>query len=247
MTCTDSSLACDSTNLVLRAAKVLMNHPSSSSRQQGVHIHLHKQIPSGAGLGGGSSNAATTLVGLNRLWGLNLSTSELAKLAGHLGSDVPFFLFGPSSLCTGRGQIVVPIAPPTPLWAMLVLPEWSLATPKVYHTFDRMDLGTSQALAELPWEQWSQLSADRLLPHLVNDLEPAAFAVCPALGNLRDQLEQHLHRPIRMSGSGSSLFTLFDTLEQAEAASTIVRNHFKIRVLTVRLAVESHSFEDPAC
>src|SRR5690606_28708871 len=145
-----------------------------------------KRIPVGAGLGGGSSDAARTLVALNRLWDLELSLDQLQTLAANLGSDVGFFLYQPSAECIGRGEQVQPIAPPAPAAALLICPPYGLSTPEVYRAFDRMGLGDSGAVQTAPpWQQWAQLQAEHLLPLLVNDLEPAAFAVKPDLGKLR--------------------------------------------------------------
>jgi 4-diphosphocytidyl-2-C-methyl-D-erythritol kinase len=188
-------------------------------------------------LGGGSSDAACTLLGLNRLWELHWPIDQLARVAANLGSDVPFFLHGSSSICTGRGQIVRPVQPPQPRWIVLILPaNLALPTPAVYRKFDELGLGGHSSVAnQPPWEQWAELSAGPLLGRLVNDLEPAAFALCPELGRLRDQLEQQFSRIIRMSGSGSCLFTLFD--DQAEAHEAVERIRQLKNLATRALAV----------
>jgi 4-diphosphocytidyl-2-C-methyl-D-erythritol kinase len=112
--CDDPKLPTDERNLVVKAARLLMSK-LPRERQQGiggVEIELQKRIPSGAGLGGGSSDAATTLVALNRLWALNWQSNQLAEVAAQLGSDVAFFLHGPSSICTSRGEVVEPTPAP---------------------------------------------------------------------------------------------------------------------------------------
>ena len=191
----------------------------------GVKVQLSKKIPAGGGLGGGSSDAARMLLGLNRLLGMEYPIEKLAPLAAQLGSDVPFFLRGPSSICTGRGEIVHPIARPAPRWAVLMLPEIAMSTPRVYQVFDSLGPGKAQAgLDQPPWERWTSLNADELLPRLINDLEAPAFQISPQLGQLRADLEQALGRIVRMSGSGSTLFTLFDEEDAAKkAAATIDR------------------------
>ena len=207
-----------------------------------VVMNLSKRIPAGAGLGGGSSDAAAALVGLNRLWNLNYTTDRLSTIAATLGSDVPFFLYGPSSVCTGRGERVQPVAPPSPKWCLLVLPDMSLPTPAVYKRFDDLRLGSERDVELQPaWRGWSDLSADQLLPRLANDLEPAAFAIEPRLGQLRGEIESLLARPIRMSGSGSSLFTLFDDATSADRAAERVTRQLGVRALAVTLAPR---FED---
>lgn len=227
LSCDHPTLPLDGRNLVVRAATALADHVSrvgegpTDDGMTPVSAFLNKRIPSGAGLGGGSSDAAATLIGLNRLWKLGWPVERLATIAATLGSDVPFFLHGPSSVCAGRGEMVCPVAPPDiskrsaaangSAWAVLVLPKIELSTPAVYGRFDQMKLGREQAIADEPdWASWSKLSAAELMPRLVNDLEPAAFALRPQLKELRDVLERGLGRVVRMSGSGSSLFTLCD-------------------------------------
>lgn len=203
----------DESNLILRAAKALQAEMTDAERRrcQGTAITLFKMIPMGGGLGGGSSDAASALVGLNQLWHLKWSRDRLAAIGARLGSDVPFFFFGPSSVCTGRGEQVRPIAPPTPRQVVMFLPPILMPTPQVFRQFDALGLGSDIAVAKQPdWGRWSQLSAKELLPLLVNDLEPAAFAISAQLREFRQHVEEVLGRPVRMSGSGSTLFTLFD-------------------------------------
>jgi 4-diphosphocytidyl-2-C-methyl-D-erythritol kinase len=238
MSCTDSSLPCDDTNLVIKAARLLRANPADS-----VSIHLEKQIPHGGGLGGGSSDAAFTLTALNRFWDLKKSNEELAGLAGRLGSDVPFFLFGPSSICRGRGEVVRPIpAPAIAKWVVLILPALSMPTPAVYRQFDAMKAGRQADIAIEPdWNQWAALPSQELLLKLVNDLEPPAFAIEPKLGSLRAALEKTLDRPVRMSGSGSSLFTLYDEKDEAAAAARALTEQHGLRAMGVELAPRQSS------
>lgn len=215
LNCDDPSLPCNQDNLIVKAAMALR------TAGQGVRIKLTKRIPAGGGLAGGSSDAATTLVGLKKLWNLPLHRDELVKVASRLGSDIPFFFFGPSGICTGLGEIVRPIAPPKPRWAILILPPFGMPTPAVYRQFDQLHLGKAEAINFQPdWELWTQLSATELLPKLINDLELPAFDLNPSLGKLRDQWENRLSRPVRMSGSGSTLFTLYDTKQEAEEVAS---------------------------
>ena len=210
-----------------------------SRRSRGANIALQKRIPTGAGLGGGSSDGATAMIGLNRLWATDLSMERLAELAGQCGSDLPFFFHGPSSICTGRGQFVKPTPPPAARWGVLVLPRIAMPTPAVYRKFDEMRLGNESNLAHTPdWQAWAELSAESLLPCLVNDLETPTFALCPELGELRTAIETLLKRPVRMSGSGSSLFTLFDDQAGAELAVKHIGVSQGVSALSVRLAPE---------
>jgi 4-diphosphocytidyl-2C-methyl-D-erythritol kinase len=149
---------------------------------------------------------------------MNRTPEELAALAAKLGSDIPFFFYGPSSICTGLGEIVRPIPPPRARRALLIFPPFGMPTPKVYRRFDEMKLGERRNIEEEPdFSAWAKLSAIELLPNLVNDLEAPAFDQNPAMADLRVRWERRLGRVVRMSGSGSTLFTLYDN--QAEAAS----------------------------
>jgi len=243
LTCDLPGLPCDERNLVVRIALAfgeavrsgksavpINGHPGDQPRRTvglgepvedtGIRATLQKRIPVGAGLGGGSSDAARTLLALNQLWEAEWAADVLSAFAARFGSDLSFFVYGPSSVCRGRGEVVVPIARPTPGWAVLVLPKLSMPTAEVYRRFDQMKLGRASDVSDEPdWNQWTRLNSLELLPKLVNDLEAPAFAIAPQLGELRARVEELLGRPVRMSGSGSSLFTLFDTESEAKDAS----------------------------
>jgi 4-diphosphocytidyl-2-C-methyl-D-erythritol kinase len=151
-----------------------------------------------------------------------LPIDRLSAICATLGSDVAFFCHGPSSVCSGRGQIVRPIAKPAPRWVVLILPAMAVPTGPVYGRFDELlseadRMLLKQAVETEPnWEEWRLLPAEALLAKLVNDLERPAFDLHPALARLRGELEQFVGRIVRMSGSGSSLFTLYDDRSDAE-------------------------------
>lgn len=202
-----------------------------------IRAALQKRIPMGAGLGGGSSDAARALAGVDHLWGTGRGADVLSAFAARFGSDLSFFFHGPSSICTGRGEVVRPVARPRPGWALLVLPQIMMPTPDVYRTFDAMGLGRTEDITEEPdWSTWSNLGAVELLPRLVNDLEAPAFALRPELDALRRSIERDLGRTVRMSGSGSSLFTLFDERHEADAAAERIGDRQGVRIEVVELA-----------
>jgi 4-diphosphocytidyl-2-C-methyl-D-erythritol kinase len=185
---------------------------------------------------------------LNRLWNAGRAADRLSAFAARFGSDLPFFvaaaLYGRSAACSGRGEIVRPVPAPAPKWAVLVLPPHPLATRDVYAKFDELRLGRDRDVADEPdWTTWAALSAGELLPRLVNDLEPAAFALSPRLASLRCDVEQTLGRAVRMSGSGSSLFTLFDAGQdvEARAAAESVASRHDVSAVAVEVAPD---FED---
>jgi 4-diphosphocytidyl-2-C-methyl-D-erythritol kinase len=217
--CDRADVPVDGSNLIVRAAEALRNS------RLGADIMLQKRIPMGGGLGGGSSNAAFALLGLNKLWKLNRSTEQLAEIGARLGSDIVFFLHGPSSVCEGRGERVTNLRPPKPKVVVLIFPKLSMSTPKVYKRFDEMKLGSHGAVEKHPdWQAWQRLPTRDLLPLLENDLEAPAFSLCPELGELRQRIESQIGQIVRMSGSGSTLFTLADDFEAAKAVAARIRH-----------------------
>ena len=237
--CDLPGLPCDARNLVVKVANGLADELASDGLAGLAPIRavLEKRIPMGAGLGGGSSDAARAILGLSQLWGVNRAADLLSGFAARFGSDLPFFFHGPSSICRGRGEIVQPIGKPAPRWAVLILPEIALPTAAVYGKFDELGLGREQNLRDEPdWKHWTALDSAQLLPQLANDLEPAAFAVSSVLGELRDQCEKSLGRIVRMSGSGSSLFTLFDEEAEAKDASAWLTRTMDQRASAVEIS-----------
>lgn len=252
--CDLPGLPCDERNLVVKIARAFQDAARSHSsalradRSQpaarhgaprhvgGFRATLHKRIPIGAGLGGGSSDAARTLMGLNRLWRTGWSPDQLSAFAARFGSDLPFFLHGPNSVCRGRGEIVSPLPRLQSRWAVLVLPALAMPTADVYRRFDAMGFGREYDIADQPdWQSWATLRSEDLLPRLVNDLEPPAFDLAPNLGRLRARIEEKLGRAVRMSGSGSSLFTLFDSEPAARDAAEHIERDSRERALAVEV------------
>lgn len=222
LTCSDPTLSTGDDNLVVRAARAVLGQSLNTT---GIDIHLTKRIPMGGGLGGGSSNAASTLLALRPFANPSPDDAQLQKLAAELGSDVPFFLSATSAICTGRGEHIHPLPPPAPRHALLIHPELHVSTPEVYRAFDRLNLGgqlQSPGDALAYWRSVSHLASAELMNRLHNDLEPPAFDLVPALAAMHARLAKGLGRTVRMTGSGSVLFTLFDNREQAQSAARSV-------------------------
>jgi 4-diphosphocytidyl-2-C-methyl-D-erythritol kinase len=204
-TCSDATLPCDDTNLVVRAAKLFFERTKNSS---GVAIHLEKKIPHGAGLGGGSSDAATTLVALDALFDTRLGTPALSAMAAELGSDIPFFIYRSAAVCRGRGEIVEPFAFAEKLPLLLVKPAFGVPTPWAYKRWaeSREIPGVSYAPQLFPWGK------------LVNDLERPVFEKYIFLAALKSWL---LAQPevagALMSGSGSTTLAVLRDGSQGEA------------------------------
>lgn len=226
----------DGTNLVVRAAERYLDAIEAlapGAGQAAIDFTLAKRVPAGAGLGGGSSNAAATLWAIDRLFERDHARRpDLTALATTLGSDVPFFLGPSSAIATGRGERLTATPPPAARFALLIFPPFGVSTPAAYRTLDAIrPTAPADVLNAFDADAWSRLDARALSTRLVNDLEPAAFALAPALASLRVQLESTLTRPVRMSGSGSTLFALFDDAAEAEAA----KSRLELAAAVVRL------------
>ncbi len=225
LSCDRPELPTDASNLVVQAAELLKAR--AGLPELGARITLHKRIPVGAGLAGGSSNGAATLVGLNTLWGLGFSATELQAMASRLGSDVPFCLAGGTQLCFGRGERLEPVpAPALPPLAVLLLkhPDASVSTPWAYGRY-RDQCGSSYLQGEAAFEQRRQAlrRAPLVQNPLRNDLqtvvEPEVASVASGLALLRSLGSRPGDGPlaVAMSGSGPSVFALFASLEEALA------------------------------
>lgn len=195
-TCSDSTLPTDARNLVVKAANALFE---ASGEALPCHIHLQKNIPHGAGLGGGSSNAATTLLLLNEKLKQPLAPEALHTIAAKLGSDIPFFLHPGAARCTGRGEITEPAESPPPSKVVLFKPRFSIPTADAYR--DCLDA------EPIPGISYSTQTHEGLA--LVNDLEKPVFAKHRYLAELKTWLQNNRNvSAALMTGSGSTVFAI---------------------------------------
>lgn len=192
------------TDLTLRAAEALRRHTGC---RQGCEIRIDKRIPLGGGLGGGSSDAATTLVALNRLWELQLADAALAQIGLALGADVPVFVHGFSAWAEGIGEVLQPVSPPEP-WYLVVTPDCAVDTRQAYAAPD-----LPRATAPITW-------ADFMAGRAHNDFEPVVRRQYPPVAAALDWLGAY--GPARLSGSGASVFAAFDGRAPAEQALAAV-------------------------
>jgi 4-diphosphocytidyl-2-C-methyl-D-erythritol kinase len=205
-------------NLVRRAAKALN---LAAGTQQGAAIALEKNIPAGAGLGGGSADAAATLLALNDLWALGFSFQQLADIGLALGADIPVCLLGQSCRMTGIGEILDPVPALPPLALVLVHPGHGLATPQVFKALAGRWSGPASEI-NMDLDFIDALRSNR------NDLEAPARELMPDIGQMLDALSALPGcRLARMSGSGSACFGLFDQDNEAQAAASILKNAHK--------------------
>jgi 4-diphosphocytidyl-2-C-methyl-D-erythritol kinase len=217
--CTEPSLQ-TSDNLVVQAAELLRK---ISDYEKGAKIKLEKRIPWGAGLGGGSSDAATTLSALNKLWGLKLTTSDLVELAARLGSDVPLFIHGGTALIQGRGEKVTPLAASMPCWFVLLLPSLpriSYKTKQLYSHLDNRHF-TEGEFIDKAVRTWSQ--DRRIVPSLLfNVFDKVAFDAFPGLGGYWRRFEEAVGTDIHLVGSGPALFAPVDGEAEAEKICSLL-------------------------
>lgn len=189
-------------NLAYRAAEAFMKE---SKERFGVRIHIRKNIPIGAGLGGGSGNAASVLMALNKAKGKRLSTHRLCEIAASIGSDVPFFLKGKTQWASGRGEILED-GPKLPPWTYLV-------------AYPGFEISAGWAYANLPLTMGKKNHRIRRIQmegvQLVNHLEAAVLEACPVVGELKEHMLAVGARVALMTGSGPSVFGIFDNRREA--------------------------------
>ncbi|MDI6801967.1 MAG: 4-(cytidine 5'-diphospho)-2-C-methyl-D-erythritol kinase [Thermodesulfovibrionales bacterium] len=218
-------------NLVFKAARLLQQHAET---KKGARITLLKEIPSGAGLGGGSSDAAYTLEGLNMFWGLGLSREELKGIAEKIGSDVSFFFANiagsPISIVEGRGEILTPLNINIPYALLLVKPSVSVSTAWAYKRIgarlniqesssELTKIGNNINNIQLIFEALKGRDFSALKTTIHNDFEEAVIKSHPVIGNLKNKLISAGAVSALMSGSGSTVFGVFEDRDKAVAAS----------------------------
>jgi len=230
ITCDHPSVPCDERNLAHSAAALLLKRTRS---QQPIEIHIRKRIPIGAGLGGGSTDAAATLVGLNRLLRLGLSAKELERIGLEIGSDVPFFIRGRPARARGIGERLRRIRQVPRLWLVILYPGLAVSTAWVYQNL-RLKLTKPSVNTSIATSLKSFAKLDGLL---INDLEAVTIKRYPQVGVMKNRLARAGAVAVLMSGSGSSVFGIFGSKRKAQDAFRRLRNEegaqtFLVRVLS---------------
>jgi 4-diphosphocytidyl-2-C-methyl-D-erythritol kinase len=216
--CSDPVLPVDDRNLALRAARRYME---ACGRSGGVQIHLTKRIPVAAGLGGGSSNAASVLLGLDHLHGGRLPREQLMRIGRSLGADVPFFIFQSPALATGIGEQLEAYPGLTPWQALIVCPPFPVSTRMVYQNLN-LQLTNRQ---KQPTKAHLKQTTFNPSHHLYNDLEAVTLALHPELAGIKDDLRTQGAVGALMSGSGPSVFGIFpDAATACRAAAALPTN-----------------------
>lgn len=198
---TDYFIPNDRRNLAYQAAELLMK---KCHVREGVDIMIEKSIPVAAGLAGGSSDAAATLRGLNRLWKLGLSMEELAVIGAEIGSDIPFCVHGGTALATGRGEVIEKIAAPPNCWVVLAKPAISVSTASIYGNLKIDQSSHPNTIAMI--EALKNKDYNEMCKNLGNLLEPVTMSLYPEVGILKEQMKKFGADAVLMSGSGPTVF-----------------------------------------
>ena len=219
------ALESDPSNLCTAAAGLMMR----SFGIPGLAINLHKRIPVGAGLGGGSSDAAAVLRAADRLFGLELGPEGLRRPAEQLGSDVPFFLYGKTAYVAGRGEVIKPLSGGTPYYLLLVFPDVNIPTSWAYKNLD-LDLTKKLHDHKFKGFEFHKTAIADFRNSYFNDFEKTVFTAYPALQEIRKRVYDAGADFAAMSGSGSTIFGVFADESCARDASEILKPVFNVQL-----------------
>lgn len=214
LTCSDPTIPTNDENLIIRAALMLQN---KFSIKNGAKIFLEKNIPSPGGLGGGSSDCAVALLGLLKLWGLKIKKDELVEIGQNLGSDVPFFFFGGTALGTGKGTEINEIKDADQHLMILVNPNIRISTPFAFAKINspRLTNFDSKSILKICSDETNKFFSEQFVPE--NDFEKVIFEIEPEIKRVKETLIANGAVNALMSGSGASVFGIFDKEETRQA------------------------------
>ena len=215
LTCQDRKIPTDERNLIVKAAFELKQ---KFNIKTGAKIHLEKNIPAPGGLGGGSSNAAVALVGLIKLWKIEIDAADLLKIGAKLGSDVPFFFDGGTALGTGRGTDIFPLDDISENHILIVTPNVNVSTGEAFAGLNapRLTNKTPKRILQLCRDEAQRLDLRQSL--LVNDFEKTIFKIEPEIERVKQKLLELKAKHALLSGSGASVFAVFDDKKQLQNA-----------------------------
>ncbi|GEN34575.1 4-(cytidine 5'-diphospho)-2-C-methyl-D-erythritol kinase [Aneurinibacillus danicus] len=233
--CTVSYLPLDQRNHVYQAARLVKERYGVT---EGVHIHIDKQIPIAAGLAGGSSDAAATIKGLNRLWNLGMSVEEMAELGSQVGSDVSFCVYGGTALARGRGEKIERIPTPPPCWVILAKPPIGVSTSEVYGALRIDDLNEGRKSAEMV-EAIRQGDFAGVCRALGNHLESVTLDMHPQVRQIKERMLRFGADGVLMSGSGPTVFALTERESRMNRIYNGLRGFCK-EVYAVRILGENN-------
>ena len=214
--CNHPRLPLNEQNLAFKAARLIKEKTRFSG---GVKIYVDKKIPLGGGLGGGSSNAACVIKGLNQLWGLGLTLEEMQNLGAEIGSDVPFFISGGTALATGRGEKIQQLPPLPKTWLIVITPDLEISTSWAYKNLNlELTNCSTNSNVILPEDERNRWFSRVWEGKWINTFEDLVIREYPIVGEAKKLLEQVGARWVSLSGSGSSVFGIFNNQREAELA-----------------------------
>lgn len=231
LTCQDRKIPTDERNLIVKAAFELKQ---KFNIKTGAKIHLEKNIPAPGGLGGGSSNAAVALVGLIKLWKIEIDAADLLKIGAKLGSDVPFFFDGGTALGTGRGTDIFPLDDISENHILIVTPNVNVSTGEAFAGLNapRLTNKTPKRILQLCRDEAQRLDLRQSL--LVNDFEKTIFKIEPEIERVKQKLLELKAKHALLSGSGASVFAVFDDKKQLQNAWSALKPEQDWRKFVVR-------------
>lgn len=224
LTCNDGKIPIDERNLIVKAANILKQR---FDVKKGVKIHLEKSIPSPGGLGGGSSNAAIALLGLAALWEIKIGFDELVEIGGEIGSDVPFFFFGGTAAGIGRGTEIKPLEDLRENFLLIVTPNVDVSTKDAFARLNasRLTNEASKSILQICAAQAKTL--DLRQGNLKNDFERTVFAIEPEIERVKEKLLELGAIQALLSGSGASVFAVFDKQETRQTAQKALNENWR--------------------
>lgn len=230
ITCSAPQVPADETNLAFKAARLFYK---TFKRPEGIRIAIEKNIPVGAGLGGGSSNAASILLALNRYYGLPFSRDELISMGLSIGADVPFFIYGKPAIASGIGENLEAYEGISKFHIVLIYPGFSVSTAEVYNN---LNLRLTKCQKKINIISFMEYNFDAAC-HLCNDLETVAESRHPDIALAKKALVSHGAIGALMSGSGPTVFGLFATANKAQRANRVLAQNNKWQTFVVDLLV----------
>ena len=231
LTCDDKRIPTDETNLIVKAAKFLRE---KLNVKKGALIHLEKNIPAPGGLGGGSSNAAVALLGLVKLWKIKIYAGDLLEIGKILGSDVPFFFYGGTALGTGTGTEIFPLPDFEEKHILIVTPSVDVSTAKAFASLNAACLTNKSSKSILPICREFADSFNLRQSNLINDFETTIFELEPEIELIKRKLLDLGGKRALLSGSGASVFAIFDSEKLMRLAFEQIKSETNWRVFSVQ-------------
>lgn len=226
--CGDENVPCDETNLVCKSAKAFLEY---TGKKADISVKIEKNIPVGAGLAGGSADAASVLRALNILLKTELSDTELMKIAKNIGADVPFCVVGNTYLAEGIGEILTPVKSNIKFDILLVKPPFSVSTPSVYKSLV-LDENTTHPDIDKIKNALEDGNVSVIYENLGNTLEDVTLKMYGEVGKIKENLKNLGASAVLMSGSGPSVFAIFDDRQKLDGAYKIMKEKYKQTYLT---------------